>query len=577
MTVDLGALARTPSPESWRLLCEALAALPEDRAMKEIGRITADLDAWPDELRATMCGMNWDDRFFAGDPDPRSVIVRHLRFDRIFSGRYGGMMIRSPTLQGTSLRGLSTTDGVRRLTMLDLGYHPIGREGARALASSPHFERLAYLRLNGCDLDGEALRAMSHAPFFSKLRELDIGNNGLAGAAIAPLFEGDPTPVELRLGSNPLGPGGAAAIARNTFASTKELHLHSCELGEQGAAALSRYAPPLDNLAIGGNTIGDDGLVALASGSLRANVLSIDGDAISVRGVRALLEARWPLRYLSLSKNALGDEAAKLLSATGPSSLEGLDLDDNDVTAAGMSAIVASEALSGLRTLRLGTNRIGSVSELAPTMQRLESLDLRDNRLGDDGARALLHVRADHLTNLNVARNGISAPAIEELSGAPWFGGLGVLDVSGNPIGAAGGVVLGARMLSDLDLSRTGLGDKGLEALCRAELRPTRLALDGCDITDRGVEILAGSRIVSRLETLSLTNNAITNRGAEALARSPHLKAITRLFLGDNRIGDEGVLALTQWQGPMQIDLDGNPYGKRGQDAIAALPRRCCP
>ena len=74
-------LARSPSPESWRLLCEALAALPEREGSERAAEIEPALAAWDDDLRATMCGMDWDDRFFAGNPDPRSAIVRFLRFD----------------------------------------------------------------------------------------------------------------------------------------------------------------------------------------------------------------------------------------------------------------------------------------------------------------------------------------------------------------------------------------------------------------------------------------------------------------------------------------------------------------
>ena len=109
---ELEQLARDPSPESWRLLCEGLAALPEDAALTGIERIEGILDAWPDELRATMCTLGWDDTFLAGQPDPRSRIIRYFRFDSVFLGRYGGLMMRNPRLSSTNLRAFCAAPGV---------------------------------------------------------------------------------------------------------------------------------------------------------------------------------------------------------------------------------------------------------------------------------------------------------------------------------------------------------------------------------------------------------------------------------------------------------------------------------
>jgi|GEM_PF-3911253 len=549
--------------------------MPEPAALAAIDDMTSALESWPDELRATMCGMDWDDHFFDGHPDPRSVIVRNLRYDRFFVGRYGGMMIRGRTLGAGDMKSLASAKGASRLTRIDLSYNPIGSAGARSLSAAKHLGALRELRLGGCDLDGAALGALARAKFFPQLCLLDVESNKLEGAAIGPLFEGDTTPEELHLGSNPLGAAGAAAIAQGAKPSTKRLILDSAELGEEGARALAACPHPLDVLLLSQNDLGDEGLGALASGSLRAKSLTVTHDSISRDGLAALLEARWPLASLSLASNALDDEAARILAEAGPDTLETLELGDNDLSAVGLGLLV--ERLDGLTSLDLGTNRVGAFRELAPSMRKLEHLDVSDNRLGDDGARALLAVQAEHLRSLSVARNGFGASALESLSGAPWFGGLRTLDVTGNRFGPAAGLLLGARPLEGLQMAHTALGDDGLAALCRADFRPTTLNLTGCDITDRGVETLASSPIASRLEMLVLSGNAITNRGAAALVSSPYLKMVKRLFLENNRIGDEGVVVLTSWQGPLQIELEGNPYGERGNEAIEALPRRCCP
>jgi Ran GTPase-activating protein (RanGAP) involved in mRNA processing and transport len=547
--------------------------MDQSAALSAIDDMKPALEAWPDELRATMCGMDWDDHFFDGRPDPRSVIVRNLRYDRFFTGRYGGLMIRSRTLNARDMTRLAAAKGISQLACIDLSYNPIGGVGVRELASAKHLDALRELCLSSCDLDSGALGALAHAAFFGRLRRLDVDNNKLVGDAIAPLFDAERMPDELRLGSNALGAAGAAAIAGGAGPSTKRLSLDSSDLGAEGAARLSAYPHPLEMLDLSHNAVGDEGLRALASGTLRAGSLVVSHDAISHVGIRALVE--WPLVSLALGSNALDDEAARILAASAPETLASLDLKDNDITSAGLVALVMG--LEGLTSLDVARCRMGAFPELPPSMRNLERLELGDNRLGDEGTQALLNVQAEHLRALCVARNRITAPALEALSGAPWFGGLRTLDVRGNPIGPAAGLLLGAAPLETLEMAHTGLGDDGLAALCKATFKPTSLDLSRCDLTDRSVELLANSPIASRLERLSLSHNAITDRGVQALVRSPHLTNVKRLFLENNRIGDAGVVALTSWQGPLQVELDDNPYGPRGEAAIKALPRRCCP
>ena len=251
-------------------------------------------------------------------------------------------------------------------------------------------------------------------------------------------------------------------------------------------------------------------------------------------------------------------------------------LADNDVTAAGLAAIVGSDALAGLTHLDLATNRIGAVADLAPTMRGLVSLQLDHARIGG-GIRALAKVEADSLRELRLVGNALDAAALQDLTAAAWFGGLATLDLADNPLGPGAGVLVGTRLLDHLVLSRTHLGDDGLAALCAGELAPKHLALDGCQLTDAGVEVLAASPIARRLETLRLAGNAITDRGGLALVRSPLLGKLKSLYLNANQLADDGVVALAAWNGPVHVTVDGNLHGKRGAAAIDALPARCCP
>jgi len=94
-----------------------------------------------DELRATMCGMTWDDEFFDGAPNPRSTIVRYLRFDRYFSGRYdSSLRTRGRAIDAGQMRAMVASEGVRFLTRVNLSYQ-LDANGVRELSRCRHFAR----------------------------------------------------------------------------------------------------------------------------------------------------------------------------------------------------------------------------------------------------------------------------------------------------------------------------------------------------------------------------------------------------------------------------------------------------
>lgn len=579
--ISLEALAKEPSPEAWRILCESLAAMPLKTALAEIERLNPLLAKWDDTLRATMCGMSWDDQFFAGKPDPRSSIVRFLRHDRLFFGRYGGMRFRSPNLDAGHMNALGSAAGVATLTRIDFSYHALGASGVSALSESHNFVGLKALKLSSCGIDQAAIEALAHAPFYRQLEELHLGSNALEGDVIAPLVAGgdDLSLSHLQLGSNPLGVAGARVLARAKVPSLRELDLYDCGLESDGAAALARYAGPLDRLQLSMNRLGDDGVRALASGALSARSLVITGDSIGLGGLTALLRAKWPLRSLDLSNNAIDDDAVRTLVELGPETLEELKIDDNDVTGLGLSSLLASDRL-GLKSLNVTGNRVGAeaMRHLGRTIRTVETLMLGENRVGDEGVGYLAGAQANALRSLSLIRNGVTARALEALTGAPWFGSLTSLDLSFNPeLGSAAGLVLGARPLVSLTLTGCALGDEGAIALATAEFRPKALHLNECDISDRGLEALAHSEVLSNVEKLYLARNRVTDRGILALVRSRHATRVKEIYLDGNRIGDDGAIALAEREGLLAISIDNNNVAERGRAALDALPARCCP
>ena len=561
-------LAREPSPEAWRLLCQALDKLPVPEALAAIETIEPLLATWPDELRATMCGMTWDDEFFAGQPNPRSTIVRYLRFETVFIARYDHSIRMRPRLNADSMRTLITSPAVKHLTRINLGSQLDGN-GVDALARGRYFEKLEWLQLSGTKR--APLVRLAAAEFFGRLRRLDLSGGDLTDN-VGPLFR-EIGPHELILDGNPLDVAGATVIAKKLQQRPQRLGLARCQLGDEGAAALAKISHELLALDLTDNGITDRGIAKLTSGPLRVRELSIAKSSIT--RIDGLLAASWPLTHLRLDDNALDDRAAFALAERGPTTLEVLSLADNDVTAKGLAALLGSPRLRALRSLDLGTNRIGAFREAGVELGVLETLKLAHNRLGD-GIRALAAIASDALTTLELANNLVDVRALEELTGAAWFSRLLHLDLSDNPLGPGAGVVFGALPVETLDLSNTGLGEIGAMTMFDAGMQPKQLSLDRCGLTDTALEHLARSPMLAKIEILSLRGNEITDRGVHALVEAAPSRLL-QIRVDNNQIGDAGVIELATWPQLLFVGAEGNRTGTSGEAALEKRPVRCCP
>lgn len=121
-------------------------------------------------------------------------------------------------------------------------------------------------------------------------------------------------------------------------------------------------------------------------------------------------------------------------------------------------------------------------------LQRVRSLDLRDNRLESRDVRAL--VVSEHLiglTALNLSHNRIGDGGIRALAEAPLLG-----------------------RLTQLDLRHNDIGPAGVRALAR------------------GLLLLANSPHGLRLQRLNLSHNNLSAAGQRVIADSPLLRRLTR-------------------------------------------------
>jgi uncharacterized protein (TIGR02996 family) len=378
-----------------------------------------------------------------------------------------------PSMDVREARALAELPFLSQLRTLDLVQQAIDHDGLRVLAASPHLTRLTTLNLEGNFLGREGVRSLLLSPLASRLESLDL--TGPQARHFPQLFNIDDYGVELLVAS----------------------FLH-----------LSR----LEALIVKSNPLGPDAAVSL-------------GYSPHLRG----------LKLLNLACCRLGDAGGRgLAKGRGLVGLEKLYLKGNGIRADGARALAGSPLAARLKHLDLRDTRpledAGAV--LLAASSRLAGqtiLDLRQQRIGPDGARAL--AESTHLATLTA------------------------LDLSGNPLENDGARFLASspylKRLTRLSLASCRIGDAGAEALADS---PHLSGLTDLDLHDNvldvgGAEALAGSPYLCRLETLYLHGNEIRAAGAEALAESAFLDSLIRLHIDGDRIGVSGRRALMERYG----------------------------
>jgi uncharacterized protein (TIGR02996 family) len=378
---------------------------------------------------------------------------------------------------------------------------------AEIVAAAPLLDRVILERL------GRHMPALARRPELAQIRNLvffetTLGNAGLSELCYAP-----------------------------DLANLRNLDAMSNRIDTTGALTLagSPVLTGLEKLDLSGNPIGDAGARALFAPGILPNLREIQlhgcglGDGIA----QALLERSdgAPLRFLNLALNQLtaaGLEA--LVRAPRLAALESLDLFGNPLEA-GVRALVEAPFLDSLRKLGLGCvlegTDEGALAALlrSPNLANVEELGLDGNDFGSDTLAAL--ESTDVLTR--VRKLGVTAgysfdaePLMQSLSRARL------------------------PHLRDLDLGYSVLSVPAITTLLASPvLAPvTRLDLRKCRLDTAAVEALAGADVLTNLRVLSLDENPIGNAGALALARSPHLGQLVELHLGEITLGKRARQAL---------------------------------
>lgn len=411
------------------------------------GRLQSLESILPDVLEsphlARLRGLDLSDQFF--DPLVFEMLIGSQHFPRLESLNLSGTPICSDD-GFHQLASMEELEGLRELSLSNRrnDFDPesvggfrhrfgISGEAMGALAHSPHLRNVTRLRL-GCstyDLTAEAVEVLAASPLLEQLTELSTSYPA------APYSDLDNL-LEALLSSKGVARLQVLRLRRSLahelpldglfnsphLANLRCLDLSNCMPEDARPVAGLADAGHLANLRelnLSGCKIGDEGMHDLcrAKGLPKLAALNLDRDFFSAEAVRAFAGSPLlgRLRWLSMQgpgmpvvrrsgererrghrERRVGDGiAAAFASSAQAAGLVYLDLGNQRLTDAGLSALAGSSHLANLMTLRLWNNEIGegvlwnaadplrsggvSALVLSEHLQRLVTVDLRSNPL----------------------------------------------------------------------------------------------------------------------------------------------------------------------------------------------------
>jgi uncharacterized protein (TIGR02996 family) len=266
-------------------------------------------------------------------------------------------------------------------------------KNAREFAECSWLERLTALSLvQGASQ--QAIRPLMASEQFTRLQELHVGSELTTPATVAAVVRSKVFKQLTALGvraDRPQAGSLANELARLTKPTAlKKLDLSGNRLNEETLAGLvvSPAVVAVEDLDLSDNNLGAGSVAALAGGALPA------------------------IRSLHLLRTRPQED--------------------------GVAALAGAAFFPELRSLSLGGNNLGPATATAiarAPADNLRVLDLRENRIGDRGARSL--AESPHLVNLiqlDLAEAHLGDAGAEALADSPHLGGLLYLNLYGNPI-----------------------------------------------------------------------------------------------------------------------------------------------
>mgnify|MGYP002623453459 CR=1 FL=1 len=399
---------------------------------------------------------------------------------------------------------------------------------------SPHWANIAAVQIAGSLGPDWISAALAGEGGFQRLVEFD-------------LWEAEVSEDDLRLLAN------APAMA-----SLQKLGLSECGLNAGRLEVLfsGQPLPDLQTLRMLMNPFGDEAMEVLAQWHGLRTVEDLDLDECSIKafGAQILADSRHAgeLRKLSIQSNPInGEGAAALLASRRMTSLKKLQMDNCEVTDAGLKPLETDPGPAMIESIGLRGNQVGDDGAQhvarSPQMKRCRYLELGDD-IGPRGVRAI--VRSDNLQ------------------------GVKVLALADNQFGNEGAreLALGSlTQIEDLFINNCGIGPEGVASLARSRLASNlaRLTLSDNPIGDDGARAIAESESFRRLASLDLWEAGISDDGIIELANSANLPEMQDLQLSFNEMTDAGADAFINSRGYSKLttlwlpDADDEEVGER--------------
>lgn len=235
------------------------------------------------------------------------------------------------------------------------------------------------------------------------------------------------------------------------------------------------------------------------------------------------------LRSITLKKCRMNEASLRAFAGSPHlSQLRHLQLYRSNVTDSGCEGLASSASLQNLRSLDLSQNRIGPAATAALTagLNQLQSLNLFDCWIQDDGAIAIADADWPHLESLNLNACRIGSQGIEALAASTRLNGLRSLELESN----RGRSHFGGPefpQLQRLNLSSQRLQDDDVMMLAASPYRSALRHLDvskNNSLTSQAIAYLAASPMLGQLDYLGVSYIGMTLDDVVALVESQHLK-----------------------------------------------------
>ena len=382
---------------------------------------------------------------------------------------------------------------------------------------------LAALLLDGTDVDGAALGAVQ-----LPLTRLYLAHTAVDDGAVAALVDRYPALEVIDLEDTGVGDAAARSLAK--LGGLHAVNLGATQVTDDGGAALGALGR-LEIADLGSTRVGAKTVAALRRLPLHELFL----DHTRVRGEIATLATLAPglVRFdVSNTAHHPTDQELDWLT-TAPHLIEvgvsGARLHD--------PLALAFARLPGLRKLRIGETPITGVTIHAIAARTdLEEVDLGDTPVDDASAAALL--------------------------GSPH---MRIVRLDGTPITDAALAGAPSPELSELYVSRTIVGDRGLAMLDGTP----HLAALGVGHTQIGDPTLERIGKLGELHTLVLSDVRVP---PEALARLAGLRLLERLYLDQTHASDLTLAVLAPLHDTLRVlHLEGSDVSEGGLAALRAF------